>query len=114
MRYGVENTLDLSLVLGIEKFSRSYIDLCFKLGARPPVKILQERLGRQDHCWVGGSENRRFFVWRIEELWILAHNTRGILLEVPTNTSSSRAEQLWELFQSRVLAEKVFLDSGAT
>lgn len=69
----------------------------------PPVKAILQKLGPQDHCWTGGSENRRFYVWKIEELWVLVNNTKGIFIEVPVEKTPERAHELWSIFYSKVV-----------
>lgn len=94
IRYGTEPTQDLLMILGVEKFAEPYSQLCYALGTGKTIPCLVKKLGRQDHCWVGSSENRRFYVWKIEELWVLGHNTKGVCLEVPRGTTPERAMAL--------------------
>lgn len=52
------------------------------------VAFHQRVLGRQSFCWVGGSENRRFYVWD-RPLWrIFVHNEAGVGFEVPVDSAS--------------------------
>ena len=71
-----------------------------KLGV--PTKGCRGLLGRQHECWVGGSQNRRFYIWKIEELWILAHNTAGVIFEVDADISTYRARELWDNFMKKI------------
>ena len=58
-----------------------------------PVQFYKRVLGRQSCCWVGGSENRRFYIWD-GPLWrIYVHNEGGTAFEVP---SSVTPENVWE------------------
>lgn len=102
-RYGKEQTRDLILFLDQKKYVGDYTRVVFALSPTPPVKAILQKLGPQDHCWTGGSENRRFYVWKIEELWVLVNNTKGICLEVPVGTTSERAQELWSVFYSKVV-----------
>jgi hypothetical protein len=105
-KYGKVGTRDLSTVLGFGEYCPEYLELCIRIREKLPshttVEALRTKLGPQDQCWVGGSQNRKFYVWRLEELWVLAHNVKGIVLEVPPDTTKSRAWELWRLFCSKV------------
>jgi hypothetical protein len=95
-KYGTVSTTHLSNILGLP-FSRQYLDLCLYLSGRETsiVKTIKELLGKQDHCWVGGSQNRRFYIWKFREMWILVHNEKGLCFEVPTYTTKEEASILW-------------------
>jgi hypothetical protein len=96
LTYGRIPTQDISNLLGL-KFCSEYLALCAHIErpGRPLTKIIQFILGKQDHCWVGGSENRRFYIWRFRELWILVHNQKGLCLEVPMDITAEEAAILW-------------------
>lgn len=67
------------------------------------VKAHKHIFGRQDHTWVGGSENRRFYIWRLDELWILVANKYGVTWEVPPGMTIERAWELWDRYCDIVL-----------
>lgn len=104
-RYGINSdTVALEMILPIPEFLPQYTALCQHLHKedRLCIKAVKKKMGRQDHCWVGGSQNRRFFIWRVEELWVLVHNEKGLVLEVPRQTTVHRAWELWNLLCSKM------------
>lgn len=83
--------------INYSKFAVEYKELCFRLDTLgSPVESMKKLFGKQDFCWIGGSQNRRFHVWHIEELWILANNNNGIYIEVNAKIEKVRAECLWD------------------
>lgn len=68
------------------------------------VQVHKHIFGRQDHTWVGGSENRRFYIWRLDELWILVANKYGVTWEVPPGVTIERVWDLWDKYCEAVLS----------
>jgi len=103
-RYGEVLTDDISMVLAgsgySAHFGAQYYGLCEVVCERgeKPVSMHKLLLGPQDHCWMGGSERRRFFIWKFESLWVLVHNAKGICLEFPPDTTPEEAWRLWRKY----------------
>lgn len=53
--------------------------------------------GRQDFCWTGGSENRRFHVWVFEcdncRLFVLTNSTKGTCYEYVLTGDEDKARE---------------------
>lgn len=58
--------------------------------ARPLVKEHKKWLGRQHLTVILGSENRRFWVWRLHpDVVLLVNDHKGIVLDVTENASKA-------------------------
>lgn len=56
------------------------------------VAYHQRVLGRQTCTWVGGSQNRRFWLWDRPTWRIYVHNVGGVGFEVPLE---AKPEAMW-------------------
>lgn len=106
------NTDPIRNYIKYNKFVTEYKELCFRLDTLgSPVESMKKLFGKQDFCWIGGDANRRFHVWHIEELWILANNNNGIYVEVDAGIEKIRAECLWNNLMLSVRS-KTILDNN--
>ncbi len=67
------------------------------------IKAHKLIFGRQDQTWVGGSESRRFYLWRLDEMWILVHDVRGVSWEAAPDVPMERIWELWDRYCEIVL-----------
>jgi hypothetical protein len=96
----------------IDRYIFEYTEIVLEISKiDSPIKGCKALLGQQNECWVGGSENRRLYIWKKEELWILAHNTAGIWFEVDANVTIDRARELWAEFKKSIVSHtKYFME----
>lgn len=103
-RYLDQNTLDITSFMELATFVPQYMSVCQTINRidKNLVQAHKTIFGRQDQTCVTGSENRRFFIWRLEEMWVLVHNVRGVCLELPEGTTPDRANVLWAEYKRKV------------
>ncbi len=96
MTDAIENKLSDFLL----DFIREYLALMSSLKGRGGIVDIHKKcLGNPDRLWVGGSERRKFAIWQMGDLTILVHKEKGVVLEVPQNTSPPKAWELWRQYR---------------
>lgn len=107
IRYKDTNNIAMVMAFGDEYayYCQEYSKLHWQIHAvdKLTVKAFKKLFGRQEQVWVGGSQNRKFFIWRFGDLWVLVHNEAGFSLEVPGDTTPHQAYLLWDEFKALVL-----------
>jgi hypothetical protein len=97
MRYLDSNTTPVENIAQSVEFIQFLIGISRKSHERREDNIVNFHklcLGHHHDCAILGSESRRFWIWKLKELFILVNNHKGVCLEVPPDTSP---ERVWEL-----------------
>jgi len=75
-----------------DKWIDLYMRTCTAIPPGGLVKFHREKLGRQDHCMVTGSQNRRFYIWIRETYSIWVHNVKGLIFYMKQDAGS---KEVW-------------------
>ncbi len=68
------------------------------------VASMKRAFGRQYQTWIGGSENRRFHIWRHGGLWVLCHEHAGLSFEVSPDADLEMARVWLDDFAAKLFA----------
>jgi hypothetical protein len=78
-------------------------DLEEKMANPPTIGLVAKhkaKLGKQLTTWVGGSENRRFYLWVGENWRIFVHDRQGVGFEVNEGLTVEEAMAAWQTYRS--------------